>query len=53
MRWTDEIKSMVQREDASRRVAQPQPKLSVAVVANERADWSFGLGRAQFLEGDL
>ena len=22
-------------------------------VANERADWSFGLGRAQFLDGDL
>lgn len=27
--------------------------LIVSVVANERADWSFGLGRAQFLEGDL
>ena len=27
--------------------------LIVAVTANERADWSFGLGRAQFLEGDL
>ena len=25
----------------------------VSVVANERADWSFGLGRAQFLDGDL
>jgi phenylpyruvate tautomerase PptA (4-oxalocrotonate tautomerase family) len=23
------------------------------VVANTRADWSFGLGRAQFLDGDL
>ena len=27
--------------------------LIVSVSANERADWSFGLGRAQFLEGDL
>jgi hypothetical protein len=27
--------------------------LIVSVTANERADWSFGLGRAQFLEGEL
>jgi hypothetical protein len=27
--------------------------LIVSVVANTNADWSFGLGRAQFLEGDL
>lgn len=27
--------------------------LIVSVVANTTADWSFGLGRAQFLEGDL
>ena len=27
--------------------------LIVSVVANEREDWSFGYGRAQFLEGDL
>ena len=27
--------------------------LIVSVTANERADWSFGLGRAQFLDGDL
>lgn len=27
--------------------------LIVSVVANTAADWSFGLGRAQFLEGDL
>ena len=27
--------------------------LIVSVVANTGADWSFGLGRAQFLEGDL
>jgi phenylpyruvate tautomerase PptA (4-oxalocrotonate tautomerase family) len=27
--------------------------LVVSVVGNSRADWSFGLGRAQFLDGDL
>ena len=27
--------------------------LVVSVVSNTREDWSFGLGRAQFLEGDL
>jgi phenylpyruvate tautomerase PptA (4-oxalocrotonate tautomerase family) len=27
--------------------------LIISVVANTHADWSFGLGRAQFLEGDL
>lgn len=27
--------------------------LIVSVVDNKREDWSFGLGRAQFLEGDL
>lgn len=27
--------------------------LVVSVVTNTREDWSFGLGRAQFLEGDL
>jgi phenylpyruvate tautomerase PptA (4-oxalocrotonate tautomerase family) len=27
--------------------------LVVSVVGNSREDWSFGLGRAQFLEGDL
>jgi len=27
--------------------------LVVSVVGNNREDWSFGLGRAQFLEGDL
>ncbi|HEY0240245.1 MAG TPA: tautomerase family protein [Friedmanniella sp.] len=27
--------------------------LMVSVAANSRADWSFGFGRAQFLEGDL
>jgi phenylpyruvate tautomerase PptA (4-oxalocrotonate tautomerase family) len=27
--------------------------LVVSMVENERADWSFGLGRAQFLTGEL
>lgn len=27
--------------------------LIVSITANQRADWSFGLGRAQFLEGEL
>jgi hypothetical protein len=27
--------------------------LVISVVENTPADWSFGLGRAQFLEGDL
>ncbi len=27
--------------------------LIISVVANDRVDWSFGLGRAQFLDGDL
>jgi phenylpyruvate tautomerase PptA (4-oxalocrotonate tautomerase family) len=27
--------------------------LMVCVTENTRADWSFGMGRAQFLEGDL
>lgn len=27
--------------------------LVVSIVSNTQADWSFGLGRAQFLEGDL
>jgi phenylpyruvate tautomerase PptA (4-oxalocrotonate tautomerase family) len=27
--------------------------LIVSVLANEREDWSFGLGRAQFLTGEL
>ena len=27
--------------------------LIISIVANDRADWSFGGGRAQFLDGDL
>jgi phenylpyruvate tautomerase PptA (4-oxalocrotonate tautomerase family) len=31
----------------------PPTDLVVSIVTNGREDWSFGLGRAQFLEGDL
>ena len=31
----------------------PAGDLVVSVMVNTREDWSFGLGRAQFLEGDL
>lgn len=27
--------------------------LIISIATNEREDWSFGLGRAQFIEGDL
>jgi Tautomerase enzyme len=27
--------------------------LMVSITGNSREDWSFGYGRAQFLEGDL
>ena len=40
--------------DRLERLAGVRPDdLVVSVVANTRGDWSFGLGRAQFLEGDL
>lgn len=31
----------------------PGTDLVISVAKNEKEDWSFGLGRAQFLEGDL
>jgi phenylpyruvate tautomerase PptA (4-oxalocrotonate tautomerase family) len=31
----------------------PPADLIISVVESTQADWSFGLGRAQFLEGDL
>lgn len=31
----------------------PGTDLIISVAANTREDWSFGMGRAQFLEGDL
>ena len=40
-----------QRSGVARRVRPSD--LVVSVVDSTRADWSFGLGRAQFLEGDL
>lgn len=53
---TDEHKQAAYRRLAERleiEVGLKPTDLIVSVVANERADWSFGLGRAQFLEGDL
>jgi phenylpyruvate tautomerase PptA (4-oxalocrotonate tautomerase family) len=35
------------------RVGLAPSDLIVSVSENTRADWSFGMGRAQFLEGDL
>ena len=53
---SDEQKRALYAE-LSRRLAEvtalPPGDLVVSVVANTRADWSFGLGRAQFLDGDL
>jgi phenylpyruvate tautomerase PptA (4-oxalocrotonate tautomerase family) len=49
-------KKAVYRELASRleaRCAIAPSDLIVSMVTNGREDWSFGLGRAQFLEGDL
>jgi phenylpyruvate tautomerase PptA (4-oxalocrotonate tautomerase family) len=37
---------------AAEGLVRPQD-LIISVTANDRADWSFGLGRAQFLEGAL
>lgn len=52
----DEQKKALYRALADRLEAaagvRPQD-LIVSVVANTPADWSFGLGRAQFLESDL
>lgn len=31
----------------------PKTDLIISVAKNEREDWSFGMGRAQFLVGDL
>jgi phenylpyruvate tautomerase PptA (4-oxalocrotonate tautomerase family) len=49
-------KKAVYRELADRLQARcdiPPTDLIVSIVSNGRQDWSFGLGRAQFLEGDL
>jgi len=53
---TSEQKQAAYAELARRLEAECQvgpEDLIVSVMANERSDWSFGLGRAQFLEGDL
>jgi phenylpyruvate tautomerase PptA (4-oxalocrotonate tautomerase family) len=53
---SEEQKKAAYRELAQRleeRCGIAPTDLIVSVVANERQDWSFGLGRAQFLEGDL
>ena len=36
-----------------KRVGLAPSDLIISVTENTRADWSFGMGRAQFLEGDL
>ena len=43
--------ALAQRLEAKAGVAPTD--LVVSVTENTHADWSFGLGRAQFLEGDL
>jgi phenylpyruvate tautomerase PptA (4-oxalocrotonate tautomerase family) len=35
------------------RAGVPRTDLIISIVQNTKADWSFGLGRDQFLEGDL
>lgn len=52
---TEEQKKAAYRELADRLApcGVAPSDLIVSISANERADWSFGLGRAQFLEGDL
>ncbi|MGA8996187.1 MAG: tautomerase family protein [Nocardioidaceae bacterium] len=53
---SEEQKKAVYRELAARleqHCGLAPTDLVVSVVTNGRDDWSFGLGRAQFLEGDL
>jgi len=53
---SEEQKKAAYRELASRLHARcnlAPTDLVVSVVTTSREDWSFGLGRAQFLEGDL
>lgn len=53
---TPEQKQAAYRELARRLEANCGVKpsdLIVSITANELPDWSFGMGRAQFLEGDL
>ena len=53
---SDEQKRAAYAELATRLEAEcgvASTDLIVSIVANGRQDWSFGLGRAQFLDGDL
>lgn len=53
---TEEQKKALYAELADRlqkRIGLASSDLIVSVTESTRADWSFGLGRAQFLEGDL
>ncbi|HEX6247463.1 MAG TPA: tautomerase family protein [Nocardioidaceae bacterium] len=53
---TLELKQALYRELAVRleeRCGLAPTDLMVSVVANTKEDWSLGLGRAQFIEGDL
>jgi len=53
---SEEQKRAVYRELALRlqdRCGIAPTDLVISIVANGRQDWSFGLGRAQFLDGDL
>lgn len=53
---SEEMKRSAYRELALRlndRCGIAPTDLVISIVANGRQDWSFGLGRAQFLEGDL
>jgi phenylpyruvate tautomerase PptA (4-oxalocrotonate tautomerase family) len=53
---SEEMKRAAYRELALRlndRCGIAPTDLVISIVANGRQDWSFGLGRAQFLEGDL
>jgi phenylpyruvate tautomerase PptA (4-oxalocrotonate tautomerase family) len=53
---SEDQKKAVYRELADRLEARcgiAPTDLIVSIVSNGRQDWSFGLGRAQFLEGDL
>jgi hypothetical protein len=40
-------------EELERKCGIASSDIMVSIVENSDEDWSFGLGRAQFLEGDL
>lgn len=49
-RTPDELRKLA---DAIQDVGVPGEDLIISVMANRHVDWSFGLGRAQFLDGTL